>query len=222
MHERSNVSLVSTLREEQKRLVRTRILDALAEEIVAGGLVDLSIPAVADRAGVSVRTVYNYFPTKDDLMQAFAESVDQWLTEHGAVMVTDEFPPLIPALETNFTLFSELGTWGAAAARMRAERRAGNLGSPLEGTRQRTAAFRAAVASLRPDLDAGQATAVTAVMRSIASFETWDRLTHDFGLDGAQAGRVASWALAVMAEALESGRGPFDDDGVPPGDTPGS
>ncbi len=59
----------SPLREEQMRRTREQILEGLVRAM-ARGLADLSIPEVAREAGVSVPTVYRYFKTKRDLIEA--------------------------------------------------------------------------------------------------------------------------------------------------------
>lgn len=59
----------SRLREEQAEATRDRILEAVMR-IFAGGVAGLSMPAVAREAGVSIPTVYRYFPTKRDLLDA--------------------------------------------------------------------------------------------------------------------------------------------------------
>jgi hypothetical protein len=59
----------SQLREEQAEATRDRILEAVMR-IFAQGVAGLSIPAVAREAGVSVPTVYRYFRTKRDLLDA--------------------------------------------------------------------------------------------------------------------------------------------------------
>ena len=46
---------------------RQRIIDAAAEVLVSKPR-PLSVADVADRAGVSRRTVFNYFPSVDDLI----------------------------------------------------------------------------------------------------------------------------------------------------------
>ena len=51
---------------------RTAILEAVAAEIAASGLTGFSIQGVADRAGVTHRTVYNHFPTREALNDARA------------------------------------------------------------------------------------------------------------------------------------------------------
>lgn len=59
----------SRLREEQTKQTRERILEGLIKAM-ANGIADLSIPAVAREAGVSVPTVYRYFRTKRELVEA--------------------------------------------------------------------------------------------------------------------------------------------------------
>ncbi len=60
------------LREEHRALTTRTIIDAVLD-LVADGTIDaLSIPAVAERSGVSVATIYRYFKTKDELLAAAA------------------------------------------------------------------------------------------------------------------------------------------------------
>ncbi|CAN5442145.1 hypothetical protein BH18ACT1_BH18ACT1_19200 [soil metagenome] len=64
---------VTTLRLEHRELTRSKILDAVLEIVAAGELDSLSVPAVARRSGVSLATIYRYFPSKADLVAAAAE-----------------------------------------------------------------------------------------------------------------------------------------------------
>jgi AcrR family transcriptional regulator len=66
----------SALRAEQAEQTQERILQALAAELGAGSE-EFSIPRVARRAGVSVRTVHHYFPTREDQIAAVARYVDE-------------------------------------------------------------------------------------------------------------------------------------------------
>lgn len=59
----------SRLRAEQARQTRERILDA-ATRVIASGIANVSVPAIAQEAGVSVPTVYRHFRTKTDLLAA--------------------------------------------------------------------------------------------------------------------------------------------------------
>jgi len=57
------------LRPRQVEETRERILDATVR-VMARGLASVSIPAVAQEAGVSVPTIYRHFGTKTDLLAA--------------------------------------------------------------------------------------------------------------------------------------------------------
>ena len=59
----------STLRQEQMKKTREQILEGLVKTM-AQGIAEISIPAVAREAGVSIPTVYRYFRTKRDLIEA--------------------------------------------------------------------------------------------------------------------------------------------------------
>jgi AcrR family transcriptional regulator len=65
------------LRARHRDDTRRAILDAFNELLDEGNPVTVSVPAVAARAGVSVRTLYRYFPNKDDLMDAGGQSFDE-------------------------------------------------------------------------------------------------------------------------------------------------
>ena len=60
------------LREEHRELTRHKILGAVLDLVAAGSLNELSVPAVSRSSGVSVATIYRYFPTKDELLAAAA------------------------------------------------------------------------------------------------------------------------------------------------------
>ncbi|MFI5952388.1 TetR/AcrR family transcriptional regulator [Cryptosporangium sp. NPDC051539] len=56
------------LREQKKRQVRDDILTAAGDLFAARGFEDVTVEEVADAAGVSKKTVFNYFPAKEDLV----------------------------------------------------------------------------------------------------------------------------------------------------------
>lgn len=61
-----------TGRVAQKAATRRRIIEAVTALVAEEHPAAVSVPAVADRAGVGVATVYRYFPTKEALLDAAA------------------------------------------------------------------------------------------------------------------------------------------------------
>jgi AcrR family transcriptional regulator len=63
---RHNIS--EGLRERKKRQTRQRISDAATAMFLARGFDNVKISEIAGRVGVSDKTIYNYFPTKESLV----------------------------------------------------------------------------------------------------------------------------------------------------------
>src|SRR5258708_33635107 len=82
----------SPLRQEQTKRTREQILEGLIQTMAHGGLADLSIPAVARVAGASVPTIYRYFRTKRELIEALGGYIVQ-----TTCMEAPSLPPRSPA-----------------------------------------------------------------------------------------------------------------------------
>src|SRR5438445_615689 len=95
----------SPLRDRQAEQTRELILQALTEQLADAGLKDFSIPRLALRAGVSVRTVYRYFPTKDALLEDFAYWLDSQIGSAEAPATIEE---LVTLSERAFPAFDEM------------------------------------------------------------------------------------------------------------------
>jgi AcrR family transcriptional regulator len=66
------------LRERKRRLTRQLISDAATVLFATRGFDHVKVSEVADRVGVSEKTIYNYFPTKESLVLDYAdEAVEQ-------------------------------------------------------------------------------------------------------------------------------------------------
>ena len=68
-------SYSSPLRAEQAAATRDRIVDATVALLQGADPSGFGMQEVAEQAGVSVRTVYRAFPTKDDLLEGVLETI---------------------------------------------------------------------------------------------------------------------------------------------------
>jgi AcrR family transcriptional regulator len=77
-----------SLIERRHQQTRTAIADAAVAMFIERGFVETTMDDVADAAGVSRRTAYRHFPSKDDLV---FEQPRRWL-EHFNVTIADRQP----------------------------------------------------------------------------------------------------------------------------------
>lgn len=185
---------------------------ALAAELVEVGVADLSVQAVADRAGVSLRTVYNYFENREALLLGIEELADESVTEAGGVIVETDPARVGDAIRANFRLFSQLDPVLMTALNIVIQ--AQSVGSVPAGlTRmkadERTNAMRDIVDAARPDLSEEERHALGMLLRTLASSGMWHRLT-ELGVDADTGGQVTAWLFDVVVDALEDERTPFD------------
>lgn len=195
------------------RAARSRelIMNALADVVADKGVSGFSVQEVADRAGVSHRTVYRHYDSREALLDGYARWLDERLVDSGGVTSVGDADSLPSDAQTTFRLFDEVGAALVEAFVVV------SLGTRSQVARrhERTEEFRRAledsgVLAHLPDADAET---VTALIRTVASSNTWFLFRHQHGIDGNRAGRAVAWALQTLIEELRSGGGPQLDAG---------
>jgi AcrR family transcriptional regulator len=181
---------------------RRAILDALAAVIAESGMAELSIQAVADRAGVTHRTVYNHFPTREALSDAFAEHVEAVFAERGLVQpeqgvgvaglpeLAGQFHHLFAAHAEHIQAYVMMTIATGAAARV---------------FRDRSRKMEKLIDDELGPLDPGVARLVTSAIRMFVSSTGWFLLSKHHGLSAAEAGRVSEWAVKALLDAVRGG-----------------
>ncbi len=187
-----------TLRDAHKRATRARIVKAVAELVAEAHPASISVPAVAQRAGVGVATVYRYFPTKEALLDASA----MVLGDDAKLTSLDAYPS---TFEEATTLLPD--QFAAIARQLPLARN--QLSSPL-GRQLRQVRWQAKQASLAralagsgidPDSAAGRRlAAITDVLTSsTAVLELHDKA----GIPIDVATDHVLWALSVLTRATK-------------------
>lgn len=93
------------LRERKKRETRQRLTDTATEMFVERGFDAVRVSEIAAACGVSEKTVFNYFPTKESLVLDHADTTT-------AALRTDLADPAVPPVEAALrVLADELGAW---------------------------------------------------------------------------------------------------------------
>ena len=83
------IRAVSGIRERHRALSRQAIVDATAALVNERRHLDFSMKEVAERAEVSLRTVYNHFPDRADLLDALGRAYDEQASALGGPHATD-------------------------------------------------------------------------------------------------------------------------------------
>src|SRR5436305_4242261 len=90
LHAMASVSL----REQHASVTRERIFSAVAELIERGDGEELTVPDVAEASGVSLRTIYRHYATRDELLEAAGRWIGDELLRHPYPRTLDEVADL--------------------------------------------------------------------------------------------------------------------------------
>jgi len=186
---------------KQKQRVRTRnaILDALADVVAESGGLGFSIQQVANRAGVTHRTVYNHFPTREALRDGLAKRVEELLAATGRPQ-PDAGPlslaTFAPMVGDAYAMFESC----APAVRAYVILMLASRG-PAQVAMRRTETIRKVIKKGLPVNAQLPAVEVTAAVRLFLSSIGWHVLTEHLGLSPAKAAATAKWATQALLDA---------------------
>jgi AcrR family transcriptional regulator len=184
-----------SLADRKRRVTRDAVVDAVIEAIGEQGL-DFSVQDAADRAGVTHRTVYRYFGSREALIEAIGERYEEWLAEQG-IPEAESIEEVLIHIEKLFQLFDQSpDTVRAHALRILA---GGDRTTP---SRQRTERWRRTFETSLPHLAREEVEPLFALCRTLAGSLGWYLLTSQFRLSGEQAGRAVRRMVEVVIADL--------------------
>jgi AcrR family transcriptional regulator len=177
---------------------RQRIVDA-AVALLAERVEDVTVPLVAERAGVSVPTVYRNFPARDDLLTA----VD------AALVHSIGAPPRVEGMEGLPALAITLhGHFGRNVEVLRAAARRPGLDEVRSaGRRSRDRDMERVVAEGASHLPEEDAQALAALLRVLIGTESFLVLHDRLGLSPDRSGRAVAWAVECLCAGAAQARG---------------
>jgi AcrR family transcriptional regulator len=181
-------------RMRQAEQTRQCIVEALVEQVVHSHRADFSIVEVAERAGVSERTVYRYFPTREDLVQA--------IDEHFAAMPAPRAPESI----TEFCdRIAELYDWFADHADYVEAAHVTGLGRELHlrSRARRGKNARHSIERMLAPLSETERRQAFAVVRCMFGSANWRALRDEGGLTNDEAREAARWVARLLVEDLQ-------------------
>lgn len=190
----------SAIRDAHVEQTRTLLLERARRLLADGGPDALTLPKLAQAAGVSVPTVYRHFPTLDDLLRAFLEWLRPRIGQTAERFNTESPEQLARMPLENFPRYDA----EAALLRPLMESRAFNrVRDASISDRARNGAKR-----LRPHAPGWsdpQLEAMVGAVWVLNSPQVWRWLRDTWGVDNEQAAHAASWAMRTLLEALARG-----------------
>jgi len=184
----------ASLRERQAAVIREAILDALADRLDSDDPDDIAMPQVAEQAGISLRTLYRYFPTREAMFDAVGDHVVGRLGLPRQIEGADDIVPV----------FLESARRGAQSPRLvramlwtRPGRRARS-----SHRRRRVDAITAALTEVTSHLPSAEARRREGAIVYLASLPAWITVSEECGLSAEDARLGIAWALDTLVAGL--------------------
>ncbi|HEX6459197.1 MAG TPA: TetR/AcrR family transcriptional regulator [Thermoleophilaceae bacterium] len=183
-----------SLREQHAEVTRERILGAVAELLESGEADELTVPEVAAASGVSLRTIYRYYATREQLLEAAGRWIGDELFNHPFPRSLDDTaerfrmecrhfddrPGLVRALA-----LSQLGR------EVRSHRRQERMGAIRRALHEEVGALR--------EHELRRAEAVLGYLHNMLAYTT---MREENGLTGAEIGEALGWAIGTLVADL--------------------
>ena len=185
----SNPSPGPSLRERRRQETAELILGAVLNLMAEAGIDGLTMEAVAERVGVSLRTIYRYFPDRASLLTAA-------LARHNEAVpfASPTSPEQIGAAYGE--VFPRFDDAPAIVQAVLAARVAGSV--RWDARSQRIREIEEALAPACDRLPRQEAERATAVIVYLANALAWLSLRDESGLDGQQSGAAITWAIDTL------------------------
>jgi AcrR family transcriptional regulator len=190
----------SPLRDERAAQTQERILDGLVKVMAKNGIAELSIPLVAREAGVSIPSVYRYFPTK----RALVSALDDYAHRKGSFTLA-EFPPMETPDDLAETIPLTFKKREAIEATLSAAMNS-RLGYDIRRPEfeERARYFAKALRPAMKHLDKNEKQWLTDVVFVLSSYACVRAFRDYLGLNTDQAGQRVAWAIRALARGVSN------------------
>lgn len=182
------------LREKQAKQLRIAVLEAVIAKLESEAPDDVSMSDIAQAAGISLRTLYRYFPDRASLLQSAGEhlysslGVPVDIVEPGDI--TRSFIEAARRLAARPRLTRALIRTGAGQVARSAMRK------------KRVQAIRTALEPATSGLDPDLVRRATALITHLCSATSWVTIADESGLSDADAQAAVSWGIDTLIGSL--------------------
>jgi AcrR family transcriptional regulator len=182
------------LRQQQAETARQQILGGVAALLEQSSVEALTMAEVAECSGVSLRTLYRYYPTREQLLEAAGRWIGSELLGQGYPQTLDEVADIFedgcrqfdrhPGLVRALAL-SELGREARGYRR-----------------RERLKAIRKALQNEVGDLPEQELRRAEAALAYLHNMLAYTTLREEQGLQGEEIGTAMGWAIRTLVDDL--------------------
>ncbi|MER7398397.1 helix-turn-helix domain-containing protein [Streptomyces sp. NPDC000151] len=182
------------LRDEYAAQTREAILKAFVECLADQPVEEVSVSAVAERAGITDRTVYRHFPTRVDLQAAAGQWINDNVFRYVHPSSLDELPTVFREACRRFDRQPNLA-YAIALSRLGRSVRA--------GFRQHVLAENStSLAEVAPSLPAGDRRRAEAVLAYLDNVLAWATMREELDMSGEEVADAVEWAMTTLLADL--------------------
>ena len=184
----------ASLRERQAAVVRDAILDAVADRLDHDDPDDIAMPQVAAEAGISLRTLYRYFPTREAMFDAVGDHVVALLGLPRQIEGADDIAPM----------FLESARRGAQSPQLVRAMLWTRLGRRARSShrRRRVDSITTALAEVTSHLPLAESRRREGAIVYLSSLPAWITVSEECGLSAEDARLGIAWAIRTLVAAL--------------------
>jgi Bacterial regulatory proteins, tetR family len=199
-----------SLRDAHKDLTRKRILEAAIDCLNDEDLEQLTIEGVAAKAGVTKRTIYRHFSTREEMLTACWPMMQKMVGLPGTGNFEDTVAGLTAMPMKLFPNFDKQPGIVRASAYSRAGREL-----RISVNDRRKASFLKAAREARPDLGDAEALRLAATIQLLCSAFAWSVMRDFWGLSGEESGRAVSDAMKLLLDPDQKPAGQRSPESIP-------
>ena len=184
-----------SLRDAHKDLTRERILEAAIDCLNDEELEQLTIEGVAAKAGVTKRTIYRHFSTREEMLAACWPMMQKMVGLPGTGNFEDTVEGLLTMPARLFPNFDKQPCIFRASAYSRAGREL-----RISVNDRRKASFLKVAKQAHPELDEAEALRLAATIQLLCSAFSWAVMRDFWGFTGEQTALAVTDAMKLLLD----------------------
>jgi AcrR family transcriptional regulator len=183
-------------RDDLAAATRERAMEGLAALLRAGS--DVTFELLSREAGIPVRTLYRYYPTREALFEGFWPWMNERIEVPARPRTPEDVVDHIPALFAAFDRDEALVRAMLHSPHGRQTR--------IANAAARREKFAEALKEITRPLSPAATRRLRATVTALCSASGWETMKDNWGLDGQAAAEAAQWAIETLITEARGAR----------------